>query len=269
MAKKTPTDIANIPLPDLTYAVNCLIANGQTTAAEVTQLAAERTKRIADLETELAVLKHGGAAGSVPAKTKKRATRKTATKAKKAGKTITRKDGKTFTMTKKALAARKMQGQYMGYLRQFPEKAKAQFKALAKKEGVPVAVEEMKQQLGKSEAAPKKAAAKKTRAKKASKRATKKVAKKKAARKPRAPRATSAARQKNVAAVAKYIKSSKGVALADVVAATKLTKPQAAGAIRELKQAGKVYQGGDRRFARYASSKKAAEKASLAARKGE
>ena len=101
------------------------------------------------------------------------------------------------------------------------------------------------------------------------KRVVKKAAKKKAVKKARAPRGTTAARAQQLAKVEKFVKSSKGVSLAQVAAATKLSKPQAAGVIRALKQDGKIHQGGDRRFARYGASKKAAEKASLAARQGQ
>ena len=253
MAKKKPTDIANIALADLTYAVNRLIAQGQTTAAEVQQLAAERTERIAELETELAALKRGGAAVAKPAGTPKGAKGK----AKKAGKTITRKDGRTFTTTKKVIEARRIQGRYLGYLRPLPDKAKARIKALAKKEGVPAAVEAMEQMRGVTKKPTKKASKKKVVT-----RVAKKVAKK-----TRAPRATSAARARIVAEVEKVVKASKGVSLSDVVAATGLNKNRAAAAIRTLKHAGKIHQAGDRRFARYAGNKKTAALASKAARK--
>ena len=67
----------------------------------------------------------------------------------KPGAVSTRSNGRTFTTTAKVLAARKWQGQYMGYLRQVPDKEKAKFKGIAKEKGVPAAVGELKRRLGK------------------------------------------------------------------------------------------------------------------------
>jgi hypothetical protein len=58
----SPSTIADINPLDLAYAVGRLVTEGKTTAAEVVQLAAERTARIMSLESELAALK----GGSVP-----------------------------------------------------------------------------------------------------------------------------------------------------------------------------------------------------------
>jgi len=67
----------------------------------------------------------------------------------KPGTVSTRSNGRTFTTTPKVLAARKWQGQYMGYLRQVPAKEKAKFKGIAKQKGVPAAVGELRKRLGK------------------------------------------------------------------------------------------------------------------------
>ena len=52
-------------------------------------------------------------------------------------------------MTAKAVAARKLQGQYLSCLRQVSENEKPKFKAIAKEQGVAVAVIELKGRLGK------------------------------------------------------------------------------------------------------------------------
>jgi hypothetical protein len=153
-------DIAGIRPLDLAYAVGRLMAAGRTTPAEIRQLAAERTARIMSLETELAALKGGGlpagdvgrpSAAAKPRKTLvRRAARRKPAKAKSVKGTVgTRRDGRRFTTTAKVIAARKWQGQYMGHLRQFPEKEKAELRALAKAKGIPAAVGEMKKRLGK------------------------------------------------------------------------------------------------------------------------
>ena len=154
--------IASINPLDLAYAVSRLVAEGRTTAAEVADLAAERTVRIQFLEAHLAALKTGSvpvvdlvkiAKATKPVKASaKRVARLTSKKANaKAakGKVTTRVDGRKFTMTAKALAARKLQGTYLGHLRQVPDAEKGAFKLIAKEEGVAAAVAELKKRLGK------------------------------------------------------------------------------------------------------------------------
>ena len=158
----TPSAISGISPLDLAYAVGRLVAEGRTTAAEVADLAAERTVRIQFLEAHLAALK----TGSVPlvdllkiakstkpvkasAKPGPRSTSKTSKPKATKGKVSTRRDGRSFTTTAKVVAARKWQGQYMGHLRQIPEAEKAKFKAIAKEKGIPLAVAELKKRLGK------------------------------------------------------------------------------------------------------------------------
>jgi hypothetical protein len=154
--------LAGIDHVDLAYAVGRLVAQGKTTASEIVGLAAERRTRIEALETELRSLK----GGEVPAaelatwakapkptkpyaKPKARGKKPPSRVAKKAGAVSTRRDGRTFTMTPKALAARKIQGQYLGHLRQVPAKEKDGFKAIARDKGVAAAVAALKKRLGK------------------------------------------------------------------------------------------------------------------------
>ena len=160
----SPTGIAGIEPLDLAYAVGRLVAEGKTTAAEIIKLAAERTARILALKTELEALKGGQvpvAELAKPVKTPK--PRRTVAKpaalptskkakpkaAKKRGTVKTHSVARKFTMTPKALAARKLQGKYLGYLRQVPDGEKLRFKAIAKEQGVTAVVAELTKRLGK------------------------------------------------------------------------------------------------------------------------
>lgn len=87
-----------------------------------------------------------------------------------------------------------------------------------------------------------------------------------AAKKGRAKKRTSAARQKVLTAVERAVKSSKGLSASEVARATGIGQVRVATALRELKLARRIYQGGDRRFARYAGDRKTADAASLHAR---
>lgn len=71
-----------------------------------------------------------------------------------------------MTWTPKAIASRKLQGRYIGFLRKFDDKTKRLVRGIAKKAGVAAAVREMERRLG--------AAAKKP-APKAAKKAAKKI----------------------------------------------------------------------------------------------
>lgn len=127
MPKNKPA-VSGIGLPDLTYAVNRLISLGKTSAREVSLLAGERPNRIAQLEKELAVLRSG--AVSIAPRASKTNGAKAAPKARK----------RRFTMTPKALRARKLQGRYLGLLRKLDAKQRAQAAKAAKEGGVAAAV---------------------------------------------------------------------------------------------------------------------------------
>jgi hypothetical protein len=121
--------LGKIPAVDLAYAVNRLIQEGKTSIAEVRRFAGERPARIAALERELATLKAGNAA----AKTVGRPAGPRAP--------VGKKPKRKFTMTAKARAARKRQGQYLAALRRLKVAERTRVKALARKEGVAKAVE--------------------------------------------------------------------------------------------------------------------------------
>ncbi len=68
--------------------------------------------------------------------------------------------------------------------------------------------------------------------------------------------------------VFRVVSSSTGVAVGDVVKATGLERGPVTAALKALKEEGRIFMGGNRRFARYAMSLAIAEKASETARKG-
>ena len=121
--------LGKIAAVDLAYALNRLIQEGKTSVAEVRRFAGERPARIAALERELATLK----TGHVAAKAAGRPAGPRATAAKK--------PKRKFTMTAKARAAMKRQGQYLAALRRLKIGERNRVKALARKEGVAKAVE--------------------------------------------------------------------------------------------------------------------------------
>ena len=66
--------------------------------------------------------------------------------------------------------------------------------------------------------------------------------------------------------VERVVKASTGLSASEVARAAAIPQPRAAAALKELKLEKRIFQGGDRRFARYAGDAKIAEAASLAAR---
>ncbi len=90
--------------------------------------------------------------------------------------------------------------------------------------------------------------------------------------KPGAARARRAApasmeRQSVLDGIERVVKASSGVSASDVARLANVPQTRAAAALKELKLAKRIFQGGDRRFARYAGDLKTAEQASSSARK--
>ncbi|MFO0547922.1 MAG: hypothetical protein U0271_06020 [Polyangiaceae bacterium] len=84
------------------------------------------------------------------------------------------------------------------------------------------------------------------------------------AAKPR--RRSSAAREEIVAMVERIVRAGSGMSASEIARASNLKQSRVVSAIRELKAMKRVFQGGDRRFARYAGDMKTAEHASEIAR---
>ncbi len=91
-----------------------------------------------------------------------------------------------------------------------------------------------------------------------------------AKRRPGRPRKTanlSEERQETLNNVERIVKASSGVSASDVAKSAGIPQTRAASALKELKLEKRIFQGGDRRFARYAGDAKQAEQASTTARK--
>ena len=83
---------------------------------------------------------------------------------------------------------------------------------------------------------------------------------------PRRATAVSQERKETLDSVERVVKASAGLSASEVAKASGIPQPRAAAALKELKLEKRIFQGGDRRFARYAGDTKVAEAASLAAR---
>lgn len=94
--------------------------------------------------------------------------------------------------------------------------------------------------------------------------AKKGAAKKGAARR---GRGSAAGRQELLGVVERIVKTSTGVSASEVAKSANVPQSRASSALKELKLAKRIYQGGDRRFARYAGDAKTAQGASDSARK--
>jgi hypothetical protein len=86
------------------------------------------------------------------------------------------------------------------------------------------------------------------------------------AARPRRTATVSEERRETLETVERVVKASSGVSASEVAKAAGIPQPRAAAALKELKLEKRIFQGGDRRFARYAGDTKVAEAASLAAR---
>lgn len=84
---------------------------------------------------------------------------------------------------------------------------------------------------------------------------------------PRKTPALSEERRGTLDNVERVVKASAGMSASDVAKSAGIPQPRAASALKELKLAKRIFQGGDRRFARYAGDAKTAEQASVTARK--
>ena len=72
--------------------------------------------------------------------------------------------------------------------------------------------------------------------------------------------------EQQVAAVMATVQSNKGVGGTAIAEATSLPRSHVMRALTHLREQGQVFQGGERKFARYATSQEAADDASIAAR---
>lgn len=84
---------------------------------------------------------------------------------------------------------------------------------------------------------------------------------------PRSAAALSEERQETLNNVERIVKAGAGMSASEVAKSAGIPQTRAAAALKELKLTKRIFQGGDRRFARYAGDAKQAEAASTTARK--
>ena len=71
-----------------------------------------------------------------------------------------------------------------------------------------------------------------------------------------------------LAEVERAVSGSSGVSLGDIERQTGISRSILTTALKTLKEEGRIFMGGTRRYARYASTQAAADRASLDARRG-
>ena len=119
-----------------TYILEKLIDEGSVTAADVRRHLGGMWQEMNALEKRVAELR--AMAGSVhPVRAAKKAARKVVARAKRAAK------------PPEAAASRRLQGQYIAYIRQVPKMQRRRFAAIAKKDGREAAITAIKKHLGK------------------------------------------------------------------------------------------------------------------------
>lgn len=88
----------------------------------------------------------------------------------------------------------------------------------------------------------------------------------KAAKAKRAGGRTSAGREELLTTIERVVKGGSGLSASEIAKSAGVKQTRVTSALKALKLAKRIYQGGDRRFARYAGDARSAEQASLAAR---
>lgn len=84
----------------------------------------------------------------------------------------------------------------------------------------------------------------------------------------RAPRATADQMSGRLDRVLRIVQEAKSVSMGDLESRSGLSRPAVAAVIKQLKAENRVFMGGERRFARYATTQAAADRASEDARGG-
>ncbi|MBL8741351.1 MAG: hypothetical protein JNK04_09660, partial [Myxococcales bacterium] len=80
-------------------------------------------------------------------------------------------------------------------------------------------------------------------------------------------RGAAAGRSDLLGTVERVVKSANGLSASEIAKAAGVPQSRVSSALKELKDARRVFQGGDRRFARYAGDARTAEQASINARR--
>lgn len=136
MALKTPA-IPQMNAGQATYVIQKLVESRKVSYNDLVRYLADMSREIRDLETRLASLRSAQGAGAAPpaAAAVPRAGRGRKAAAPKRMKT---------PITKAQLASRRLQGQYLGLLIQFPKEKRAQYQKLSKEKGREAAIAKMR-----------------------------------------------------------------------------------------------------------------------------
>lgn len=127
------------------YVIDRLLADRRISPAEVAQYVAALPGEIRALEERLASLRATANGGQAPAESAATAPKRGRTRRRSAA---SAKKGANPQSTA-VPAWRKLQGSYIGYLRQFPESKRGKYQRIAKKDGRETAIMRMKKALGK------------------------------------------------------------------------------------------------------------------------
>lgn len=119
------------------YILGKLIDERSVSAADIRRHLAGMWSEMSVLEKRIAELR--GMVGSLhPVRSAKKVVKRVVARAQRAAK------------TPEAAASRKLQGQYIAYIRQIPKRGRKRFAQIAKKDGREAAITAMKKELGKS-----------------------------------------------------------------------------------------------------------------------
>lgn len=123
------------------FVVERALADRKLTGYDVNRYVGEMRSEISDLEERLSRLREAFGKPAPRSRRPARPSRGTRRPSKVAPRSKNR--------TRKVLASQRIQGQYLGYMRQIPEKEREKYRALAKKDGREKAIVAMKKALGK------------------------------------------------------------------------------------------------------------------------
>ena len=128
------------------YVLNRMIADKRVSAGDVNRYVSDMSREISALERQLAALRaaHGAgaaAAPAAPAPARRRRGRGRKAAAAAPAKRAGRKRSKAITPEQQA--SRKLQGRYLGLVRQFPPAKRAYYAKVAREKGREAAIKEM------------------------------------------------------------------------------------------------------------------------------
>jgi hypothetical protein len=146
--RKSGAGVASLAPGQAAWVLNRLIKDRRISAGEVNRYVADMGREIAELEAQLAQLRaaSGGAASAAAAPAARaRRGRKAAPAAATAAAPAKAAPAKRRRrkVSAEQLQSQKLQGRYLGLVRQFPESKRAYFAKVAKDKGREVAIKEM------------------------------------------------------------------------------------------------------------------------------